>query len=83
MNFKNFFWGGGSVTLPKPPAQSQASLLILGHFASSVRAAPSIHSSNMFNNPSPNRGVLDQTEFSPNLNFLATPLNPIYRSKIT
>ena len=46
---------------PQTPAQSQGSLSILGRFASSVRAAPSIHPSNMFNNPSPNRGVLDQS----------------------
>ena len=31
----------------------------------------------MFNNPSSNRGVLDQTLFTPNPNFLATPLDPI------
>ena len=56
-----------------PRAQSQASPSIFGRFASSVRAAPSIHPSNMFDNPSPNRRVLDQTLFSQNLNFLATP----------
>ena len=37
----------------------------------------------MFNNPSPNRGVLDQTLFSQNPNFLATPVDQIFRSKIT
>ena len=85
MNFQNF--SGEGLTEPPPqtpsPAQSQASPSILGRFAPSVRAAPSIHPSNMFNNLSLNRGVLDQTLFSPNPNFLATPLDPIYRSKIT
>ena len=77
--------GGAHSPLPRPPlpAQSQASPSILGRFASSVRAAPSIHPSNMFDNPSLNRGVLDLTLFSPNPNFLATPLDPIFRSKIT
>ena len=87
MNFQNCS-GEGSRTEPPPQtppslAQTQASSSILGRFAPSVRAAPSIHPSNMFNNPSPNRGVLDQTQFFPNPNFLATPMDPIYRSKIT
>ena len=83
--FSKFFWGGAHRAPSQTPfpAQSQASPSILGRFASSVRAAPSIHTSNMFNNPSPNQGVLDQTLFSPNPNFLATPLDTIYRSKIT
>ena len=85
MDFQKF--SGEGLTEPPPqtpsPAQSQALPSILGRFAPSVRAAPSIHPSNLFNNPSPNRGVLDQTLFSPNPNFLATPLDPINRSKIT
>ena len=75
MNFQNFY--GEELTEPPPQtpprAQSQALPSILERFASSVWAAPSIHPSNMFDNPSPNRGVLDQTLFSPNPNFLATP----------
>ena len=65
MNFQKFS-GEGLTELPSqtpPRAQSQASPSILGRFASSVRAAPSIHPSNMFHNPSLNRGVLDQTLF--------------------
>ena len=57
--FSKFFWGE-AYRIPSPdplPAQSQASPSILGRFASLVRAAPSIHPSNMFNNPSTNRGV--------------------------
>ena len=75
MNFQNFSGEELTEPLPRPPprAQSQASPSILGRFVSSVRAAPSIHPSNMFDNPSPNRGVLDQTLFSPNPNFLDTP----------
>ena len=73
MNFQNF--SGEELTEPPPQtpprAQSQASPSILGRFASSVRAAPSSHPSNMLIT-SPNRGVLDQTLFSPNPNFLAT-----------
>ena len=65
--FSKFFWGG------PPRASSHASPSILGRFGSSVRAAPSIHTSNMFDNPFLNRGVLDQTRFSQNPNFLATP----------
>ena len=83
MNFQNFSGEGLIEPPPQTPAQFQASSSILGRFAPSVRAVPSIHPSNMFNNPSPNRGVLDQTLFPPNPNFLATPLDPIYRSKIT
>ena len=77
--FSNIFWGGAHRA--RPP-QSQTSPSILGRFASSVWAAPLIHPSNMFNNLSPNRVLLDQILFSPNSNFLATPLDPIYRSKI-
>ena len=66
LNFQNL--SGEGLTEPPPqspsPAQSQASPSILGHFAPSVPAAPSIRPSNMFNNPSPNRGVLNQTLFS-------------------
>ena len=75
MNFQNFSGEELTEPLPRPPprAQSKALPSILGRLASSVRAAPSIHPSNIFSNPSPNRGVLDQTLFSPNLNILATP----------
>ena len=78
MNFQRFSGEGLTEPPPQTPsrAQSQALPSILGRFASSVRAAPSIHPSNMFDNPSPNRSyrrVLDQTLFSPNPNFLATP----------
>ena len=75
MNFQNFSGEGLTEPPPQTPpgAQSQASPSILGRFASSVWAASSIHPSNMFDNPSPNRGVLDQTLFSPNPNFLDTP----------
>ena len=47
-------WGGGSSWAPPqtlPRAQSQALPSILGRFTSSVRAAPSIHPSNMFDKP--------------------------------
>ena len=71
--FSKNFWGGAYLPKPPPRAQSQASPSILGRFVSSFRAAPSIHPSNMFNNPSLNRGVLNQTLFSPDPNFLATP----------
>ena len=75
MNFQKISGEGLTEPPPQTPprAQSQASPSILGRFASSVRAAPSIHPFNMFDNPSPSRGVLDQTLFSPNLNFLAIP----------
>ena len=65
--FEIFLGRNSPSPLPRlpPRAQSQASSSILGRFASSVRAAPSIHPSNMFDNPSPNRGVLDQPLFSP------------------
>ena len=66
MNFQKFSEEGSPSPLPRPPprTQSQALPSILGRFASSVRAAPSIHPSNMFDNPSPNRGFLDQHCFS-------------------
>ena len=73
--FSKFFWGGAHRAPPQTPypAQSQASPSILGRLACSVRAASSIYPSNMFNNPIhlTNWGVLDQTLFSPNPNFLA------------
>ena len=74
-NFQNFFGEKLTELSPHTPprARSQTLPSILGRFASSVRAAPSIHPSNMFDTPSPNRGVLDQTLFSPNPNFLITP----------
>ena len=80
--FSKFCWEGLTGPPPQTPlsAQSQASPSILRRFASLIRAAPSIHPSNMVNNPSPNRGVLGQTLFSPNPNFLATPLDQIFRS---
>ena len=60
MNFQNFSGEG----LTEPPPQTHSSGLISAfavdsralNFASSVRAAPSIHPSNMFNNRSPNQG---------------------------
>ena len=76
MNFQNFS-GEELIETPSqtpPHAQSQALPSILGRFASWVRAASSIHPSNMSDTPvTPNRGVLDQTLFSPNPNFLPTP----------
>ena len=73
--FSKFFWGEAHRALSPDPSPRSISgfAVVLGRFASSVRAAPSIHPFNMFDNPSPNRGVLDQTLFSPNPNFLATP----------
>ena len=76
--FSKFFWGEAHRALspdPSPRSISGFARLpsFLGRFASSVRAAPSIHPFNMFDNPSPNRWVLDQTLFSSNPNFLATP----------
>ena len=49
--FSKFFWGGAHRAPPQTPlpAQSQVSFSILGRLASSVRAAPLIHPSNMFN----------------------------------
>ena len=63
--FSKNFWGGAHRA--PSPAQSRALPSILGHVAPSVRTAPLITHPNMFINPSPNRGVLDQTLFSPNL----------------
>ena len=56
MKFQKFSWEGLTEPLPRPLPRSISG--ILGRFASSVRAAPSIHPSNMFNNPFPNRGVV-------------------------
>ena len=86
VNFQNFAGEGHTEPLPQTPSPHSISVFAIdsrGRFASSVRAAPLIHPSNMFNIPSPNRGVLDQTLFSQNFNFLATPLDPIFRSNIT
>ena len=82
--FSKFFWGGAHRAPSPDPSPRSISVFAVDSRAlsSSVWAAPSIHRSNMFDNPSPNRGVLDQTLFSPNPNFLATP-DPIFRSKIT
>ena len=67
MNFQNFSGEGLTEPPPQTPprAQSQASPSILGRFASSVRAAPSIHPSNMFDNPSPNRVVRTRPNSDP------------------
>ena len=50
--FSKIFWGGAHRAPSPDPhssAQSQASFSILGRFASSVQAAPSIHPFNIFN----------------------------------
>ena len=66
MIFQNF--SGEGLTVPPPqtpfPAQSQASPSILGRFAPSVRAAPSIHPANMCKYPlSQQRGTRSNTVF--------------------
>ena len=73
MNFQNFSGEWAHRTPPQTPSPS-ISGFAFERSASSVRAAPAIYPCNMFNNASPNRGVLyiDQTLFSPNPNFLAT-----------
>ena len=63
--------------LPIPPPRSISGFALDSLALRALGSgSPSIHPSNMFNNPTPNRGVLDQTLFSPNPNFLATPLLP-------
>ena len=86
MNFQSF--SGEELTEPPPQtpprAQSQALPSILERFASSVWAAPSIHPSNMFDTPSPNRGVLDQTRaVFPKPQLSGYTIDLIFRSKIT
>ena len=71
MNSQKFSGEG----LNEPPPQTPRSI---SGFAFDSRALCALNSPlQNVNNPSPNRGVLDQTEFSPNPNFLATPLDPI------
>ena len=66
MNSKKYSGEGLTESPPQtPPLNLRLRFRFSGALRPRVRAAPSIHSSNMFNNPSPNRGVLDQKEFSP------------------
>ena len=75
MNFQNF--SGEELTDPPPQTPSPHSISGFAVDSRAIRVLGSgcalNHPSNLFDNPSPNRGVLNQTLFSPNPNFLATP----------
>ena len=83
-NQNRFFWGGAYRAPQTPPPLN---LRLRPWFSGALRPRfglrpqfPLQHAC-LITYLRSNRGVLDQTLFSPNLNILATPLDPIYRSK--